>query len=120
MLEHSEASSASITMLDRTELHRYQTALAGEYAFPMFGRGSLLSVLVCCAKRSGEAFAPDEIDALRAVAYGVGVALDALERNAGGRIESMLAAVASLRNDVMARLDALVGEGGTVSDDPRE
>ena len=90
-------------MLDGTELHRYQTALAGEYAFPMFGRGSLLSVLVRCAKRSGEAFAPD-----------------ALERNAGGRIESMLAAVASLRNDVMARLNALVGEGGTVSDDPRE
>jgi hypothetical protein len=140
VLEHSETSSVSITMADEAaatdlndpailamrtwhdaiELHRYDTALAGEYAFPMFGRGSLLGVLVCGAKRSGEAFAPDEIDALKALAYGVGVALDALDRAVGDETGSMVAAFASLRNDVMARLDALVGEGRTVSRDSSE
>ncbi len=140
VLEHSEASSVSITMLDGTgatdpndpailamrtwhdalELHRYHTALGGEYAFPVFGRGSLLGVLMCGAKRSGEAFAPDEIDALKAVAYGVGVALGALKGAVSDPMESMLAAFASLRNDVMTRLDALVGQGRTLSDEPPE
>jgi hypothetical protein len=86
----------------------------------MFGRGSLLGVLVCGAKRNGEAFAPDEIDALKTLAYGVGVALDALDRAVGGPAESLVAAFASFRNDVMARLDALVGEGRTVSRDSSE
>lgn len=132
VLEHSETSSVSITVLDGTgtvdlndpailamrtwhdavELHAYHTALAGEYAFPMFGHASLLGVLVCGAKRSGEAFAPDEIDAFKALAYGVGVALDALDRSVGDRMDSMLAALTSLRTDVMTRLDALVGEVG--------
>jgi hypothetical protein len=140
VLEHSESSSVWITMLDEAgatdlndpaivamrtwhdamELHRYHTAFTGEYAFPMFGRGSLLGVLVCGAKKSGEAFAPDEIDALKALAYGVGVALDTLDRVVGDQTQSMLAAFASLRNDVIARLDALVGEARTVSRDPPE
>lgn len=140
VLEHSEASSVYITMLDepgaidlndpailamRTwhdaiELHRCQTALVGEYAFPMFGRGSLLGVLVCGAKKNGEAFAPDEIDALKALAYGAGAAVDVFDRTDADRIGSLLAAFATLRNDVMARFDALTGEAGTVSHDPLE
>jgi GAF domain-containing protein len=140
VLEHSEASSVYITMLDepgaidlndpailamRTwhdaiELHRFQTALVGEYAFPMFGRGSLLGVLVCGAKKNGEAFAPDEIDALKALAYGAGAAVDVFDRTDADRIGSLLAAFATLRNDVMARFDALTGEAGTVSHDPLE
>lgn len=140
VLEHSEASSVSITMLDepgaidlndpailamRTwhdaiELHRCQTALVGEYAFPMFGRGSLLGVLVCGAKKNGEAFAPDEIDALKALAYGAGAAVDVFDRTHADRIGALLAAFATLRNDVMARFDALTGEAGTVSHDPLE
>lgn len=140
VLEHSEASSVSIllreaagaidlndpailamcTWHDAIELHRCQTALVGEYAFPMFGRGSLLGVLVCGAKRNGESFAPDEIDALKALTYGVGAALDALARSDGDRIESLLAAFATLRNDVMTKLDALAGEARIVSPDPLE
>lgn len=140
VLEHSEASSVSIIMRDEAgaidlndpailamrtwhdaiELHRCQTALEGEYAFPMFGRGALFGVLVCGAKKSGEAYAPDEIDALKALAYGVGAAVDALDLTHGDRIEALLAAFAILRNDVMSRFDALTGEAHTVSPDPIE
>ncbi|MHB8179162.1 MAG: GAF domain-containing protein [Vulcanimicrobiaceae bacterium] len=60
------------------DLHRYATALEGELAFPMFARGEMIGVLVCGLKRGGESYAPDERDALTALASGVGSALDAL------------------------------------------
>lgn len=55
------------------------TALHGDIAFPMVSRGRLTGVLVCGEKRDGETYAPDESDALLAIAHGVGGALDILE-----------------------------------------
>ena len=52
--------------------------LRGEFAFPMTSRGELVGVLVCAPKRDGEAYAPDESEALLALAHGVGTALDTL------------------------------------------
>ena len=54
------------------------SAIRGEFAFPMISRGSLVGALVCGPKRDGEAYAPDESDALLALAHGVGTALDTL------------------------------------------
>jgi hypothetical protein len=60
------------------DLHRYETILYGEYAFPILARGQLLGVLVCGSKPHGEPYTPDEFDALKALADGVGAALDLL------------------------------------------
>ena len=46
----------------------------------MLARGRVLGVLLCGARAGGEAYAPDEIDALADFAHGVGSALDSLER----------------------------------------
>jgi len=95
--EHTDASSVSIvlagdpavdpddealvamrTFHEPVELHKYRTALAGEYAFPMSARGSLLGALCCGLKRGGETYAPDEFTAVTDLARGVGIALDVL------------------------------------------
>lgn len=62
--------------------------LRGEFAFPVISRGDLLGALICGAKRDGEAYAPDESDALQALAHGVGTALDTLSSQSNGVLES--------------------------------
>jgi len=58
------------------DLHSLEgTHLPGELAFPILSRGALLGVLSCGSKRDGETYAPDETDALFAMARGVGAAL---------------------------------------------
>jgi hypothetical protein len=52
--------------------------LNGELAFPMISRGRLVGTLVCGPKRDGEAYAPDEYDALVELAHGVGTTFDTL------------------------------------------
>ncbi|MBV9027649.1 MAG: hypothetical protein JO311_03460 [Candidatus Eremiobacteraeota bacterium] len=61
-------------------LHNVGSRLAGEFAFPMVSRGRLLGALVLGCKRSGDSYAPDESDAIRHVAYGIGAALDLTAR----------------------------------------
>ena len=127
VLDHSEVSSASIMLIgeDSTidpndpailamrtwhepiELHDYRTALVGEYAFPLSARGTLVGALVCGAKRTGEAFAPDEIDALKTLAYGVGIAYDRFQRGETDAESTLRAALASFQDDVIARFEAL-------------
>lgn len=58
--------------------HKYQTALAGDLAFPVVARGHLHGVLLFEPRESGEAFAPDEIEALAELANGIGSAYDTL------------------------------------------
>jgi hypothetical protein len=53
--------------------------LQGDLAFPMASRGRLVGALVCGPKRDGEAYAPDETEALAVLAHGVAGALDALD-----------------------------------------
>jgi hypothetical protein len=61
------------------DLHAVRgSAVHGEFAFPMVSRGRLAGVLVCGAKPDGESYAPDESEALLALAHGVGAALDTL------------------------------------------
>ncbi|HTA54712.1 MAG TPA: GAF domain-containing protein [Candidatus Acidoferrales bacterium] len=63
--------------------------LRGEFAFPMISRGDLLGALICGRKRDGEAYAPDESEALLALAHGVGTALDTLSSQSNGVLESI-------------------------------
>ena len=61
--------------------HRYQTALRGALALPMLARGRLLGVLLLGERAGGEAYAPNEVEALSQFAHGIGSALDALSSN---------------------------------------
>ncbi|HTA37474.1 MAG TPA: hypothetical protein VK760_00275, partial [Candidatus Acidoferrales bacterium] len=78
--------------------------LQGELAFPMASRGRLVAALVCGPKRDGEAYAPDETEALAALARGVGGALDVLDPRGE---ESTAAALDELVQLVRALPDAL-------------
>jgi hypothetical protein len=75
---------------EAVDLHDVTTSMLGDYAFPMFVRNRLLGVLVCGEKKDGvAAYAPDELDAIGAVAHAAGLALDllrigALEREVAG------------------------------------
>lgn len=55
----------------------------------MISRGDLVGALICGPKRDGEAYAPDESEALLALAHGVGAALDTLSSHSNGVIESI-------------------------------
>jgi len=76
------------------------SALRGELAFPMVSRGTLVGVLACGAKRNGEAYAPDESEALLALAHGVGTALDVLSAQRDQPNELVLRELGALREDV--------------------
>jgi hypothetical protein len=72
------------------DLHLFpDSRLRGEFAFPMISRGDLVGALICGPKRDGEAYAPDESQALLALAHGVGTALDTVASQSDGVIESI-------------------------------
>lgn len=96
ILDHSEISSVAVLPFDRlpendpatlaleawrepVDLAEYKTEIAGEYAFPMFGGGELQGAIVCGPKLNRERYAPDEIETLKEVAQGVGVAVWSLD-----------------------------------------
>jgi uncharacterized membrane protein YgdD (TMEM256/DUF423 family) len=60
-------------------LRHVESALAGDHAFPMIVRDVLAGGLVLGAKANGEAYAPDELATIEAVATALGNALDALQ-----------------------------------------
>jgi len=62
--------------------HPYATEMRGYLAVPMVARGHLVGILLFGERASGEAYAPDEIDALSEFAHGVGSALDGLGNGA--------------------------------------
>lgn len=68
--------------------------LEGDLAFPMASRGRLVGALVCGPKRDGEAYAPDESEALAALAHGVAGALDVLDAGKGQPSEAVMADLA--------------------------
>jgi hypothetical protein len=76
------------------------SVLRGEFAFPMVSRGVLVGVLVCGAKRNGESYAPDESEALLALAHGVGTALDVLSAQQDRPNEVVLIKLDELHEDV--------------------
>lgn len=80
-IEVDENDPAALAMRSRrvaVDLHQVQSALPGAMAFPMIVRGELTGMLVCGPKSDDETFAPDEREALAAIASSVGQALDGL------------------------------------------
>jgi hypothetical protein len=72
------------------DLHAFpDSQLRGEIAFPLISRGDLIGALICGPKRDGEAYAPDESEALLALAHGVGTALDTLSSQSNAVLESI-------------------------------
>jgi hypothetical protein len=97
--------------------HHYATSLQGALALPMLARGRLLGVLLLGERAGGEAYAPDEVEALSALAHGVGSAMDALsvhrEDSIAALRESLTSIadeVASLRNVIRALPESIACE----------
>lgn len=84
--------------------HLYGGALGGALAIPMLVRGRLTGLLVLGERIGGEAYAPDEIEALEQLAHGVGSALDVIE----ARQESSRDAVLTGIQAILQRLDFMV------------
>lgn len=95
-------------------LANVETRLHGEMALPMVSRGRLLGTLILGAKRSGDAYAPDEVDAVRHVAHGIAGALDVAASHAaqrGNRGESLDAIAERLAHAVAQSLpDAIAAQ----------
>jgi hypothetical protein len=81
--ENDSAILALKTWRRPLDPHHYATGLQGALALPMLVRGRLLGVLVLGERTGGEAYAPDEVQALAEVAYGVGTAMDGLSADRG-------------------------------------
>jgi hypothetical protein len=84
------------------DLHEVKDSeLRGEFAFPMISRGELIGTLICGPKRDGEAYAPDESDALLALAHGVGTALAVQSVESGNSNDRVAMELAELRAAVV-------------------
>jgi hypothetical protein len=90
------------------DLHEVSDSeLHGELAFPMISRGELVGALICGPKRDGEAYAPDETDALLMLSQGVGTALDTLS----SRGDAGEASLREMLVRILDKLDALPSSG---------
>ncbi|HEY1882259.1 MAG TPA: GAF domain-containing protein [Candidatus Cybelea sp.] len=87
--------------------HHYSTALPGALALPMLARGRLLGVLLLGERAAGEAYAPDEVQALSALAQSVGSALDGLSMHRDDSIAALRESLASVA-EKMASLESTV------------
>jgi hypothetical protein len=92
------------------EMQDGRSRLPGDFAFPMTVRGKLAGAVVCALKRSGEAYAPDERDAVRVLAHEVGLALDALEVTQLRRELASIAEEPASPEDVRDRLRKIADE----------
>ncbi len=80
--ENDAAIVALRTWHHALDLHDVESRLCGEFAYPMVARGRLIGALLLGPKRSHEAYAPDESQAIEEVAHGVAGALDVLSQQA--------------------------------------
>lgn len=93
--------------------HHYSTGLQGALAVPMVGRGRLLGVLLLGERAGGEAYAPDEVEALSQFAHGLGSGIDALSATQNDSIAELRASIASMvdgMTDGMASLGQAMRE----------
>lgn len=88
--------------------HRYATALRGALVLPILGRGQLVGLLLCGQRIGGEAYAPDEVDALVEFTHGIGSALDALSTDGDGSHDELLRAIQALSDLIRALPNAIV------------
>ncbi|HYK52302.1 MAG TPA: hypothetical protein VEV38_02105, partial [Candidatus Eremiobacteraceae bacterium] len=98
------------------DLNLVDTAIKGEFAYPMIARGQPMGALVIGAKCSGEPYAPDESQAIAQLAHAVGVALDVLGVRPRGAGEEILGALRSLEAASRAANDALRALPDTIAE----
>lgn len=80
--ENDEAIVSLKTWRRPLDPHHHATALSGALALPMMARGRLCGIILLGERAGGEAYAPDEVDALAQFAHGIGLALDSMSSNA--------------------------------------
>ena len=123
LLKHADASSIAILLDDRRgrygevsendpavlalrakhdvlDLHGVESDIRGDYAFPMVSRGRVLGVLALGPERSGEHYAPDELEVILRLAHGVGAALDVLAHD--GANDPVLEQLSAIRETLAA------------------
>lgn len=92
----------------RLDLHETQTAIEGEWAWPMVARGRLVGALVLGPKQSQESYAPDESAAIAQLAHSVAGALDVLATQAPAEtLESIRASLDTVADAIAAQSDLL-------------
>lgn len=89
----------------RVDLHALDTAVEGEWAYPMVARGRLVGALVLGPKNSQESYAPDESAAIAQLANSVAGALDLLGSSQDHTVLHELRDLRAAVNTIAARLD---------------
>ncbi len=84
--------------VDVAALH--ESALKGDFAFPLMARGLLIGFIVCGSKRDGEVYEPDESDAILAISQAVGTALVSLDADELHSTSEILKEIAGLREQI--------------------
>jgi len=89
--------------------HRHSSTAQAALALPMLGRGRLLGVLLLGERVGGEAYAPDEVEALSELAHGVGSGLDALSSQSDplNALHQSMAAIADVVAALGDKMDSL-------------
>jgi hypothetical protein len=112
--EVSENDPALVTLRSSRsalDLTASATNLPGEFAYPMIARGRMLGALAIGPKRSGESYAPDESQAIAALAHGVATALDVLALSDGRRDDVLLDAILDVRRAIATLSDRIEPRG---------
>jgi hypothetical protein len=78
----------------------HESALNGDFAFPMMARAALIGFIVCGSKRDGEVYEPDESEAIVAIAQAVGNALISLDADELHATSEILKEIAGLREQI--------------------
>jgi hypothetical protein len=95
------------------DLDSLDTAIDGEWGFPMVARGRVMGAIVLGAKRSEEAYAPDEFATILQLAHSVGGALvllspaTAQDAGIGARLDQLSAQVAALDRKMSERFESV-------------
>jgi hypothetical protein len=100
--ENDPAILALKTWHKPVDPHRYKSAMHGALVVPMLARGRLLGVVALDERSGGEAYAPDEIEALSQFAHGVGSALDVLSLRQDDSLASLREAMAAMAGAIAA------------------
>lgn len=90
--------------------HHYVTSLRGALALPMLARGRLVAILSLGERAGGEAYAPDEVEALSQFAHGVGSALDSLSERRSDNNADLRRLIVELAAEVRALPERLSDE----------
>lgn len=91
------------------DLHKVDSKIEGELAYPMVARGRLVGVLVLGPRILAESYAPDESAAIAQLATSVGLAIDAFS-NKRDMHREMIEAVRAVLGEMIPSSPQVVGD----------